>query len=57
MGNFILFSDAYVPVQSGSSFYRAIQMDGGKGSFFSLGADVNCLFYKPSEAMAMPLTT
>ncbi|CAE7702847.1 Gnf1 [Symbiodinium microadriaticum] len=31
MGNFILFSDAYVPVQSGTGFYRAIQMDGGKG--------------------------
>merc|ERR1712192_8477 len=31
------------------------QMDGGKGSFFSLGEDVHCLFYKPSgEALAMP---
>mmetsp|Transcript_69135 Transcript_69135/g.164740 ORF Transcript_69135/g.164740 Transcript_69135/m.164740 type:complete len:573 (+) Transcript_69135:89-1807(+) len=48
MGNFILFSDAYVPVQSGTGFYRAIQMDGGKGTFFSLGSDVHCLFYKPA---------
>lgn len=47
MGNFILFSDSYVPVQSGTAFYRAIQMDAGKGTFFSLGGDVNCLFYKP----------
>jgi len=55
MGNFVLFSDAYVPVQSGTAFYKAIQMDGGKGTFFSLGADVNCLFYKPAgEALATP---
>eukprot|EP00928_Gymnodinium_smaydae_P072165 TRINITY_DN5557_c0_g1_i1.p1 TRINITY_DN5557_c0_g1~~TRINITY_DN5557_c0_g1_i1.p1 ORF type:complete len:572 (-),score=149.34 TRINITY_DN5557_c0_g1_i1:151-1866(-) len=55
MGNFILFSDAYVPVQTGTAFYRAIQMDGGKGSFYSLGSDVHCLFYKPAgDALAMP---
>lgn len=54
MGNFILFSDSYVPVQTGTAFYRAIQMDGGKGTFFSLGGDVNCLFYKPAEALSMP---
>lgn len=55
MGNFILFSDSYVPVQSGTAFYRAIQMDGGSGTFFSLGADVNCLFYKPAgEALTTP---
>jgi len=55
MGNFILFSDAYIPVQSGMAFYKAIQMDGGKGTFYSLGADVHCLFYKPAgEALSTP---
>mmetsp|Transcript_42075 Transcript_42075/g.91702 ORF Transcript_42075/g.91702 Transcript_42075/m.91702 type:complete len:570 (+) Transcript_42075:57-1766(+) len=55
MGNFVLFSDAYIPVQSGSAFYKAIQSDGGKGVFYSLGSDVHCLFYKPAgEALAMP---
>merc|ERR1740121_3336444 len=54
MGNFIFFSDDYVPVQTGTAFYRAIQMDGGKGTFFSLGSDVHCLFYKPAEALSMP---
>merc|ERR1711862_709303 len=55
MGNFILFSDAYVPVQTGTAFYRALQMDGGKGSFFSLGEDVHCLFYRPAGGdLAMP---
>jgi len=55
MGNYILFSDAYVPVQTGMSFYRAIQMDGAKGTFYSLGGDVHCLFYKPAgEALTTP---
>merc|ERR1712187_222266 len=55
MGNYVLFSDAYVPVQSGMAFYKALQMDGGKGTFYSLGSDVHCLFYKPAgEALAMP---
>lgn len=55
MGNFILFSDAYVPVQTGTALYRALQMDDGKGSFYTLGEDVHCLFYKPSgDALAMP---
>jgi len=55
MGNFILFSDEYVPVQSGTSFYRAVQMDGGKGTFYSLGEDVNCIFYRPAgDALMTP---
>merc|ERR1711941_34942 len=55
MGNFILFSDAYVPVQTGMAYYKALQMDGGKGTFYSLGADVHCLFYKPAgDALVMP---
>lgn len=55
MGNFILFSDAYVPVQSGTAFYRALQIDQGKGTFYTLGGDVNCLFYKPAgAALQMP---
>merc|ERR1739844_638854 len=35
-------------------FFSAIQMDGGKGTFFSLGSDVHCLFYKPVDALSMP---
>jgi len=54
MGNYIFFSDGYVPVQTGTAFYRALQMDGGKGTFFSLGSDVHCLFYKPAVEMSMP---
>mmetsp|Transcript_90896 Transcript_90896/g.253852 ORF Transcript_90896/g.253852 Transcript_90896/m.253852 type:complete len:572 (-) Transcript_90896:259-1974(-) len=55
MGNYVLFSDGYVPVQTGQAFYQAIQADGAKGTFYSLGSDVNCLFYKPSGgALAMP---
>jgi len=54
MGNYILFSDSYIPVQTGTAFYRALQADGGKGTFYSLGSDVNCLFYKPAEAVEMP---
>jgi len=48
MGNYVLFSDAYIPVQTGTAFYRALQADGGKGTFYSLGSDVRCLFYKPA---------
>merc|ERR1719373_1049932 len=55
MGSYILFSDDYIPVQTGMAFYRAMQTDGGKGTFYSLGADVHCLFYKPAgEALPMP---
>merc|ERR1719233_400443 len=37
------------------AFYKAIQADGGKGTFYSLGPDVHCLFYKPAgEALATP---
>merc|ERR1719188_575143 len=58
MGNYILFSDAYVPVQTGTAFYRALQMDDGKGTFYSLGGDVHCLFYKPAgEALPLPSPT
>jgi len=54
MGNFILFSDAYIPVQNSAGYYRALQSDGGAGTFYSLGADVHALFYKPATALAMP---
>merc|ERR1711879_1005948 len=58
MGNFILFSDSYVPVQTGTAFYKALQMDDGKGTFYSLGGDVHCLFYKPAgEPLSMPSPT
>merc|ERR1711957_959399 len=48
MGNFIFFSDAYIPVQTGAAFYKALTTDGGKGTFHTLGSDVHCLFYKPA---------
>merc|ERR1712217_523989 len=55
MGNYILFSDNHVPVQTGMAFYKALQEDDGSGTFYSLGGDVNCLFYKPAgESLAMP---
>jgi len=54
MGNYILFSDKYIPVQTGQAFYRALQTDGGKGTFYSLGSDVHCLFYKPAAELSMP---
>jgi len=52
MGNYILFSDDTVPCQTMSAVYRAMDSDGGKGSFFKLGDDVNCLFYKPAGGVA-----
>jgi hypothetical protein len=54
MGNYILFSDSYIPVQTGTAFYRALQSDGGKGTFYSLGGDVHCIFYKPAGEMPLP---
>jgi len=54
MGNFIFLSDGYVPVQTGAAFYGAMQKDGGKGTFYSLGNDVHCLFYKPAEEFTTP---
>merc|ERR1712232_1033080 len=55
MGNYILFSDTYIPVQTGIAFYKALQTDDGKGTFYTLGSDVHCLFYKPAgEALSTP---
>merc|ERR1719265_1914947 len=55
MGNYILFSDAYIPVQTGTAFYRALQKDGAAGTFYALGSDVHCLFYKPAgETLETP---
>lgn len=54
MGNFILFSDSYIPVQSSAGFYAALQSDGGTGTFYSLGSDVHALFYKPAAPLEMP---
>jgi hypothetical protein len=47
MGNFIFLSEA-VPVQTESGLLKALALDDGKGTFYSLGADVHCLFYKPA---------
>merc|ERR1711920_407178 len=54
MGNYVFLTDGHVPVQTGTAFYRALQMDGSKCTFYSLGSDVHCLFYKPAEEMSMP---
>merc|ERR1719353_1566127 len=55
MGNFILFSDAYIPVQTGAALFNALKADEGRGTFFSLGSDVHCLFYKPAgETLPTP---
>merc|ERR1711972_626427 len=54
MGNFIFLSDGYIPVQTGKAFYKALLTDSGKGTFYSLGSDVHCLFYQPSSALEMP---
>jgi hypothetical protein len=47
MGNFIFLTDGFIPVQTGQALYSALSVDNGKGTFYSLGSDVNCLFYKP----------
>jgi len=51
MGNFIFLTDGYIPVQTGQAFYSALLTDQGKGTFYSLGSDVNCLFYKPATEL------
>lgn len=50
MGNFIFLSD-HVPVQTSLGLEKALAIDGGKGSFYTLGSDVNCVFYVPGSAM------
>uniref|UniRef100_A0A0G4FDG4 Uncharacterized protein n=1 Tax=Chromera velia CCMP2878 TaxID=1169474 RepID=A0A0G4FDG4_9ALVE len=57
MGSYALFADPYVPCQSAAAVVRAVGLDGGAGKFVSVGADVNCIFYLPSEgatSMATP---
>lgn len=54
MGNFIFLTDFHIPVQTGKALYAALQVDGGKGTFYSLGDDVNCLFYKPAVTLLDP---
>jgi len=49
MGNFMFLSEA-VPIQTESGLLKALALDGGKGTFYSLGSDVHCLFYKPASA-------
>lgn len=35
--------------------YKALQMDDGTGTFYTLGSDTHCLFYKPADdALSMP---
>jgi hypothetical protein len=49
MGNFMFLSEA-VPVQTKTGLLKALALDGGKGTFYSLGSDVHCLFYKPASS-------
>lgn len=51
MGNFIFLTDGVIPVQTGQALYSAMLKDGGKGTVYSLGADVHCLFYKPATEL------
>jgi hypothetical protein len=53
MGNFMFLSDA-IPIQTESGLLKALALDGGKGTFYSLGSDVHCIFYKPAAGAAEP---
>mmetsp|Transcript_38204 Transcript_38204/g.91831 ORF Transcript_38204/g.91831 Transcript_38204/m.91831 type:complete len:570 (+) Transcript_38204:66-1775(+) len=50
MGNFMFLCEPYTPIQTTSALYRALASDGGAGKFYSLGDDVNALFYKPADS-------
>lgn len=56
MGNFMFLSEA-VPVQTETGMLKALALDGGKGTFYSLGSDVHCLFYKPAVSTEASPTT
>jgi hypothetical protein len=45
MANFIFLNDA-IPIQSESALLR---VDEETGSFYSLGDDINCIFYRPKD--------
>jgi len=45
MGNFILFSE-HVPLQTSAALSRTL---GQAGTYYTLGSDVNALFFMPSE--------
>ncbi|EER00399.1 conserved hypothetical protein [Perkinsus marinus ATCC 50983] len=47
MGNFIFLNDAAIPIQTQSALLRVVQ-EHPNGKFYSLGDDVNCLFYIPA---------
>ena len=49
MGNFMFLSGEAVPIQTEGALLR---VQGRKGKFFSLGDDVNALFFKPEEDCA-----
>ncbi|CEM28865.1 unnamed protein product [Vitrella brassicaformis CCMP3155] len=54
MGNFILFCYPYIPVQTTTALHRALGVDDGQGKLYSLGDDVNALFYKPGIPTEFP---
>lgn len=50
MANYMLLSHPFVPCQTHTCFYRAIEIDGGGGIFYTIGDDVNALFYLPNKS-------
>merc|ERR1719389_1083847 len=56
MGNFMFLSEA-VPIQTESGLLKALALDGGKGTFYSLGSDVHAVFYKPASGAEISPST
>ncbi|KAF8821349.1 hypothetical protein IE077_002127 [Cardiosporidium cionae] len=48
MGNFMFLTHPYIPIQTKMALQRAMLLDHGSGKLFSVGNDVNALFYLPS---------
>ncbi|PFH35557.1 hypothetical protein BESB_052080 [Besnoitia besnoiti] len=49
MGNYMFLCDPFIPVQSVEALEEVAKVAGGKGSLFSLGDDVNALFFLPDQ--------
>ncbi|KEP66652.1 UNVERIFIED_CONTAM: hypothetical protein HHA_268830 [Hammondia hammondi] len=49
MGHFMFLCDPFIPVQSAEALSAVARVDNGKGRLFSLGDDVNALFYLPEQ--------
>jgi hypothetical protein len=55
MGNYMFLCEPYTPIQTTSALYRALASDGGAGKFYSMGDDVNALFYKSESKPPEPV--